>query len=793
MPKDNEAVHGGIGASPKRREDVRFLSGTGNYTDDINLRGQAYVHFLRSDVAHGKINSLDLSEAEQMPGVLRIFTGADFRDAGSIPCGWQVTDRFGNPMQEPRHPVLCDTHVRHVGDPYAAIVAETREQARDAAEAIVADIEELPAVVDMRAALEGGATKVHEELTSNLCFDWGFVEENKQAVDDAIKNAAHVTTVELINNRLVPNAMEPRVAIGDYNRGTGKSTLYTTSQNPHVIRLLMGAFVLNIPEHKLRVVAPDVGGGFGSKIYHYAEEAFCTYAAKALNRPVKWTCTRSEAFLSDAQARDHVTRIELALDKDNNFTAVRTSTLANMGAYLSTFAPSIPTWLHGTLMAGNYKTPLVYVNVRAVFTNTVPVDAYRGAGRPEATYQLERVIDKAARELGVDPIALRRQNFITDFPYQTPVAVEYDSGDFNRLMDKLEAKADLGGFIARRKQSDKNGKLRGLGINCFIEACGIAPSNLVGQLGARAGLYESATVRVNATGGITVMTGSHSHGQGHETVFPQVVADMIGIPADMIEIEHGDTANTPMGMGTYGSRSIAVGGSAMVRATEKIIAKAKKIAAHMMEAADSDIELKNGKFTVAGTDKSLAWGDVTLAAYVPHNYPLDEVEPGLEETAFYDPNNFTFPAGAYACEVEVDPETGKVTIEKFTTADDFGNVVNPMIVDGQVHGGLTQGIGQALLENCSYDADGQLLSASYMDYCMPRADDVPFFAVDHSNGTPCTHNPLGVKGCGEAGAIGSTPTVINAVIDALQSGGHKVDHIDMPVTPSRVWAAMQQG
>ncbi|HEY9038057.1 MAG TPA: xanthine dehydrogenase family protein molybdopterin-binding subunit [Roseovarius sp.] len=793
MPKDTPPDHGGIGASPKRREDVRFLSGTGNYTDDINLRGQAYVHFLRSDMAHGKINGLDLSEAVKMPGVLRIFTGEDFKSAGSIPCGWQVTDRFGQPMQEPRHPVLCETHVRHVGDPIAAIVAETLNEARDAAEAIGLDIEELPAVVDMRAALEDGATKVHDELTSNLCFDWGFVEENKQAVDDAIKAAAHVTTVELINNRLVPNAMEPRVAIGDFNRGTGESTLYTTSQNPHVIRLLMGAFVLNIPEHKLRVVAPDVGGGFGSKIYHYAEEAFCTYAAKALNRPVKWTCTRSEAFLSDAQARDHVTKIELALDKDNNFTAVRTSTLANMGAYLSTFAPSIPTWLHGTLMAGNYKTPLVYVNVRAVFTNTIPVDAYRGAGRPEATYQLERVIDKAARELGMDPIALRRQNFVTEFPYQTPVAVEYDSGDFNRLVDKLEAQADLGGFEARRKESEAKGKLRGLGVNCFIEACGIAPSNLVGQLGARAGLYESATVRVNATGGITVMTGSHSHGQGHETVFPQVVADMIGIDANMIEIVHGDTANTPMGMGTYGSRSIAVGGSAMVRATEKIIAKAKKIAAHIMEASDGDIELKDGKFTVAGTDKSLAWGDVTLAAYVPHNYPLDEVEPGLEETAFYDPNNFTYPAGAYACEVEVDPETGKVTIERFITADDFGNVMNPMIVDGQVHGGLAQGIGQALMENCTYNADGQLLSASYMDYCMPRADDMPFFVVDHSNGTPCTHNPLGVKGCGEAGAIGSTPTVVNAVVDALQSGGHKVDHVDMPVTPSRVWAAMQQG
>ncbi|SFN34204.1 carbon-monoxide dehydrogenase large subunit [Roseovarius lutimaris] len=786
MPKD-----GGIGASTKRREDVRFLTGTGNYTDDINLRGQAYVHFLRSDVAHGKINKVDTEAASGMPGVLRIFTGADFEGVGSIPCGWQVTDRFGEVMQEPAHPVLAQGKVRHVGDPIAAIVAETYMQARDAAEAIEYDIDELPAVVNMKDALKEGAPKVHDDLKNNLCYDWGFVEENKAAVNEAFEKAAHVTTLELVNNRLIANPMEPRVAVGDFNRSTGDSTLYTTSQNPHVIRLLMGAFVLGIPEHKLRVVSPDVGGGFGTKIFHYAEEAFCTFAAKALNRPVKWTSTRSEAFMSDAHGRDHVTKIELALDKDNNFTALRTDTHANMGAYLSTFAPSVPTWLHGTLMAGNYKTPLIYVNVKAVFTNTVPVDAYRGAGRPEATYQLERVIDKAARELGVDPIALRRQNFITEFPYATPVAVEYDTGDYNATMDKLEEIADFKGFAARRKASEAKGMLRGLGINCYIEACGIAPSNLVGQLGARAGLYESATVRVNATGGLVVMTGSHSHGQGHETAFPQVIAEMIGIDADMVEIVHGDTGNAPMGMGTYGSRSLAVGGSAMVRATEKIINKAKKIAAHLMEASEADIELKDGAFSVAGTDKSVAWGDVTLAAYVPHNYPLEDIEPGLEETAFYDPSNFTYPSGAYACEVEVDPDTGRVTIERFSAADDFGNIVNPMIVSGQVHGGIGQGIGQALLEACAYDENGQLQTGSYMDYAMPRADDVPFYTVDHSCQTPCTHNPLGVKGCGEAGAIGSPPAVVNAVIDALQSGGKNVTHIDMPLSPSRVWDAMQ--
>jgi carbon-monoxide dehydrogenase large subunit len=791
MPKDGDLKEGGIGASSKRREDVRFLTGNGNYTDDINVRGQAYVYFLRSDVAHGTLKSVDTAAAAAMPGVVQIFTGADFEAIGGIPCGWEVTDKHGKPMQEPKHPVLAHGKVRHVGEPIAAVVADSLEQARDAAEAIDVDIAELPAVINMKAAYADGATKVHDDLTSNLCYDWGFVEENKGAVEEAFKNAHHVTTLELVNNRLVANPMEPRVAIGEYARSDEQYTLHTTSQNPHVIRLLMGAFVLGIPEHKLRVVAPDVGGGFGTKIFHYQEEAFCTFAAKACNRPVKWTSSRSEAFMSDAHGRDHVTTIQLALDKDNNFTALRTDTLANMGAYLSTFASSVPTWLHGTLMAGNYKTPLIYVNVKAMFTNTVPVDAYRGAGRPEATYQIERVIDMAARELGVDPVALRRQNYVTEFPYATPVAVEYDTGDYHATMDKLTEIADFAGFEARRKASEAKGKWRGLGINNYIEACGIAPSNLVGQLGARAGLYDAATVRVNATGSISVMVGAHSHGQGHETSFPQVVAEMIGIDESLIDIVHGDTSKIPFGMGTYGSRSLAVCGSAMVRATEKIIAKAKKIAAHLLEASDTDIELKDGMFSVAGTDKSVAWGDVTLSAYVPHNFPLEEIEPGLEETAFYDPSNFTYPAGAYACEVEVEPETGKVTIERFAAADDFGNVINPMIVSGQVHGGIAQGVGQALLEGCSYDEEsGQLLTGSYMDYAMPRADDLPFYSVDHSCQTPCTHNPLGVKGCGEAGAIGSPPSVVNAVIDALNSGGKKVAHIDMPLTPDRVWTAI---
>ncbi len=783
MPKD-----GGIGASSKRREDVRFLTGRGRYTDDINLNNQTYAWFLRSEVAHGTINAIDTSAAEAMDGVVKVFTARDFEGVGGVPCGWQVTDRFGNPMKEPKHPVLAEGKVRHVGDPIAVVVAESEAQARDAAEAIAVDITELPAVMDMKAALADGATKVHDDLDDNLCYDWGFVEENREAVDAAIAEAAHVTTLELTNNRLVANPMEPRVAVGDFNPGTEDYTLYTTSQNPHVIRLLMGAFVLGIPEHKLRVIAPDVGGGFGSKIYHYAEEAFVTFASAQVRRPVKWTSTRSEAFISDAHGRDHVTKIELAMDADHNFTALRCDTYANMGAYLSTFAPSIPTWLHGTLLAGNYRTPLIYTNVKAVFTTTTPVDAYRGAGRPEATFQLERVIDKAARELGVDPAELRRKNFIKpeEFPYQTPVAVVYDTGNYHATLEKGLEMAGVDTFEARRAESAANGKLRGLGIAHFIEACGIAPSNLVGQLGARAGLYESATVRVNATGSISVMTGSHSHGQGHETAFPQVVAEMLGIDEGMVEVVHGDTANTPMGMGTYGSRSIAVGGSAMVRATEKIINKAKKIAAHLLEASEADIELADGQFSVAGTDKSVAWGDVTLAAYVPHNYPLEDIEPGLEETAFYDPSNFTYPSGAYICEVEVDPDTGKVEVLGFTAADDFGNVINPMIVEGQVHGGVAQGIGQALLENCAYDENGQLLSGSYMDYTMPRADDLPMFEVDHSCITPCTHNPLGVKGCGEAGAIAAPAAFMNAVTDALGT-----EAVTMPASPEKVWRIAQ--
>ena len=786
------AADGGMGHATKRREDVRFLMGRGKYTDDYTPQNTSYCAFARSTVANGKIKGINTDAAAAMPGVVAVFTGEDFAEVGGNPAGWAIVSRDGTPMQEPKRPVLAHGKVRHVGDAYAAVVAETLEQALDAVEAIEADIEELDAIIDMADALANDKTLVHDEIGTNMCFDWGWIEDNRAATDEAIKNAPHVTTLELVNNRLVPNAMEPRCSIGEYDPGTGDYRLTTTSQNPHLTRLLISAFVMGIPENKLTVHAPDVGGGFGSKIYHYGEEALVLAAAKKLNRPVKWTSTRTEAFLSDAHGRDHVTKIELACEKDGTFIAFRTETMANVGAYLSNFSTATPTFLHGTLMAGNYAVPNVYVNVKAVFTNTAPVDAYRGAGRPEATFSLERVIDKAARELGISPVEIRRKNFVQpdQFPFTSAAGLEYDTGDYGALMDGLETKADLAGFEARAAQSAKNGKLRGLGVNTYIEACGIAPSNLVGVLGSRVGLYDAATVRVNATGNISVMVGAHSHGQGHETAFPQVVADLLGVDPMSVEIVHGDTSKIPFGMGTYGSRSLAVCGSAVYRATEKIIKKATLIAAHMMEDKPENVEFADGDFSVKGTNKRVGFGDVALKAYIPHEFPLEEIEPGLEETAFYDPANFTYPSGAYACEVEVDPDTGKVEICSMVAMDDFGNVVNPMIVTGQVQGGLAQGIGQALLEHGIYDGNGQLLSGSLMDYAMPRADDLPNLVVDHSHATACTHNPIGVKGCGEAGAIGSPPTVVNAVIDALQRGGHNVEHIDMPVSPARVWAAM---
>ena len=772
----------GIGAAVTRKEDFRFLTGQGNYTDDIARPGQAHAVFVRSDVAHANLNSVDCEAARAMPGVVAVFTGDDLEGVGGVPCGFAPD---GGPMNEPPRPVLAQGKVRFVGDMVAMVIAETAQQARDAAEAVVVDYDELPAVVSMEAALADGAPTIHD-LDDNSCFSWGIGDA--EATDAAFAKADHVTTLELVNNRKCPNAIEPRAAIGEYDTAHDSYTLYTTSQNPHVIRLLMGAFVLGIPEHKLRVVSPDVGGGFGSKIPHYPEEVAVTWAGKQVGRPVKWTAERSESFLSDTHGRDHVTRVELACTSEGEFLGLRVHTQANMGAYLSTFAPLIPTYLYGTLLAGLYTTPAIRGEVDGVFTNTAPVDAERGAGRPEASFLIERVVEMAARELGIDPMEIRRRNFVPSdaFPYQTPVIVQYDSGNYGPVLDRAAELADYAGFAQRREEAKNRGRLRGIGFAGYIEACGVAPSNVAGIIGARAGLFEAAQVRVHPTGSVSVYTGSHSHGQGHETTFAQIVSDRLGIPFENVDVVHGDTDQIPFGMGTYGSRSLAVGGSAIAKALDKIVAKGRKIAAHALEAGEADIDFEAGEFRVRGTDKSVAFGDVALSAYVPHNYPLEELEPGLDEGAFYDPVNFTFPAGFHICEVEVDPETGHTQIVNWNAVDDFGKIINPMIVDGQVHGGIAHGVGQALLENCAYDEEsGQLLSGSLTDYCIPRADDLPSFYIETTE-TPCPHNPLGVKGCGEAGAIAAPPALINAITDAIG-----VAHLDMPATPEKVWAALQ--
>ena len=784
-----------MGASVKRVEDQRFITGKGQYTDDIKLPGMTFATIVRSPFAHANIKSIDTSAAQNAPGYVASFVGSDIADAiAGVPCGWQVDFKNGDTMNEPPHPLLARGKARHVGDAVAVVIAETQAQAKDAAALVEIEYEELPAVVNISEALKDGAPQLHEEAPNNCIFEWE-LGSGMAVVNSALESAAHVTTMDIVNQRLVPNAIEPRCAIGDYDDSRDYHTLYTSSQNPHVIRLLMCAFVLALPEHKVRVVAPDVGGGFGSKIFHYIEEALMVWVAKQIKRPVKWTAERTESFLTDGQGRDHVTKASMGFDKDGLMVALKVETEANLGAYLSTFSTAVPTYLHGTLLQGLYTTPAVHVTVNAGVTNTAPVDAYRGAGRPEATYVLERMVETAAAELGVDPAELRLKNFIPPFDgsekepgYQTQVALQYDSGNYEGVLKRLLEMSDYENLKKERETARANGKLMGIGLSTYIEACGIAPSAVVGSLGARAGLFEAANIRVEPTGSVTLFTGSHSHGQGHETTFAQIIADDLGIPLENVEVVHGDTGKVPFGMGTYGSRSLAVGGSAIVKSLDKIKEKGAKIAAHLLEASKEDLDFADGKWTVKGTDKSVAFGDVSLTAYVPHNYP-EGLEPGLDATSFYDPVNFTYPFGAHLAVVEVDAETGKVDLKRFIACDDVGNVVNPMIVDGQIHGGVAQGIGQALLEGAVYDESGKLNTASYLDYAMPRADDLPSFELDRTV-TPCPHNPLGAKGAGEAGTIGSTPAVVNAVVDALRPLG--INDLEMPLSPQRVWAAMQQ-
>ena len=784
MATTTEATERLFGASIKRREDPRFLTGKGVYTDDLKLPGMTHAAFVRSPHAHGRIRAIDSDAARRYPGVVAVFTGQDLRNGGvqPMPVGWLLPD-----IKIAERRVLAPEVARHVGEAVAVVIADTPYIARDAAELVQVDYEPLPAVTNAEEAI-GCDVRLHDCAPDNVCFQWSLGDET--AADEAFARASTVVRQRFLNQRLIPNAIEPRASLATYNAQTDELTLYLTSQNPHVHRLLMAAFVLGIPEHRFRVIAPDVGGGFGSKIFIYPEECAVAWAAKALGRPVKWTAERRESFMSDMHGRDHVTDAELALDADGKILGLRANTIANLGAYLSLFGPSVPTYLYGTLLSGQYEIPAIHCRVRGVHTNTAPVDAYRGAGRPEACYVVERLVDLAARQLGLDPVELRRRNFIPSdrFPYQTPVALQYDSGDYAKAMDRA---VEMVGYERLRREQEElraKGRYLGIGISSYIEACGLAPSQVAGAIGAQAGLWESATVRVHPTGKVTVFTGSHSHGQGHETTFAQLAADELGITVEDVEIVHGDTGRVPFGMGTYGSRSGAVGGTAIHMSIEKIKEKGKRIAAHLLEAAPEDVEFEGGKFFVRGSaDRAKSFGEISLAAYLAHSMPPG-VEPGLDATSFYDPANFTYPFGTHIAVVEVDRESGETTLRRYVAVDDVGNVINPMIVDGQLHGGIAQGVAQALWEHGIYDETGQLLTASLMEYGIPKAHQLPFFETDRTV-TPSPVNPLGIKGAGEAGTIASPVAVANAVMDALSPLG--ITNIDMPFTPAKVWQAMQ--
>lgn len=765
----------GIGQPLRRVEDQRFLTGTGSYTDDLHLEGETHGVVVRSPFAHATIKSIDIDEALASPGVLAVYTADDLTKAGikDIPCVAGMKNGVTTFVRHDRS-ILARDRARHVGDPVAFVVAETLAQAQDAAELVDVDYDELPSVTDTAAAIREDAPHVWDDTPNNHSFVWH--HGDKEAVDAAFEKAAHKVSVTLINNRIVVNSLEPRVAIANFDGD--RYQLFTPSQGVHNIKNQLSRTIFDIPPEKLHVVTPDVGGGFGMKLFVHPEQPLVLFAAQQLKRPVRWTAERAaDAFLSDIQGRDHVSHAELALDEDLNFLGLRVNTTANMGAYLSNYAPFIATMAGCRMLAGVYRTPAIHVEVNGVYSNTVPVDAYRGAGRPEAAYLVERLVDKAARDLGVDPTELRRRNFIgeNDFPHKTPVGPTYDCGLFARTMDQALERAERNGFEGRRAQSEANGKRRGLGLAYYIEACGAGPG-------------ETADIRVAENGHVTVLIGTQSNGQGHETAYRQIVAAKLGIDIDRISVIQGDSDKIEKGSGTGGSRSIPEGGTASRDAAQEVINKGTLIAAEAMETAAGDIEFADGQFTVAGTDKSLSLAEVAQAAHDPKNL-ADGMEPGLDGKAFFQGGESTYPNGCHVCELEVDPDTGTVDILRYTVVDDFGTVINPMMLEGQVHGGIAQGMGQALLEHTVYDNDsGQLLSGSFMDYAMPRADHLPFVDFTYHEDAPCLNNPMGAKGAGEAGAIGAPPAIINALVDALQEYG--VDHIDMPATPEVVWRSI---
>ena len=774
-----------VGTSMKRREDPRFLQGRGSYVANLKLPNMTYLAIKRSPYAHAVIKGINTKKAKALPGVIGVFTGEDTADIGMLPSGWNVPG-----IKVPANRVLQTDKVRHVGDRVAMVVAENPYIAQDALDLIEVDYEPLPAVVDAKKAGEDGAPQLHDSVPNNISYRWAL--GNKEACDKAFAEADKVVELDLTNQRLIATAIEPRAAVAQWDPAKEEMTLWTTSQNPNLTRVVLSAFLIGIPEHKLRLISPDVCGGFGSKIPTYPEEALVPWAARKVGRPVKWVASRSEAAMSDTQGRDHVTHCKLALKNDGTITGLYVATWANNGAYISLVASLIPTAFYITLLSGLYKIPGIYGDVWGTLTNTVWVDAYRGAGRPEAAYVVERLVDVAARELNMDPVEIRRKNFIPagEFPYQTPVALQYDSGNYAGLMDKALEVSDYAALRAAQAEARKEGRLVGIGLAACIEASGPVPSKVAGALGGVTGFWESGSVRVHATGKVTALTGAHAHGQGHETTFAQIVADELGISVDDVDIVHGDTAVIPNGMGTYGSRSTSVGGSALVRSAEKIRAKMLKIAAHQLEAPLDELiyDKTEGKVHVKGVpSKAKSFGELAFAAYTAHNLP-DGLEPGLEEDTYYDPANFTYPNSVHIAQVEIDPETGQVTVQKYFAVDDVGKVINPMIVDGQVSGGVVQGVGQALLEHGVYDENGQLITMGLSEYAMPRAHHFPPMVIDRTE-TPSPHNPLGVKGVGEMGTIAATPTIANAVMDALAPLG--IRHLDMPLTPEKIWRAMQ--
>jgi carbon-monoxide dehydrogenase large subunit len=781
----------GIGAPLRRVEDRRLLTGRGRFVADIELPGALACALVRSPHAHARIRAIDVSAAVAAPGVVAVFTGADMAADGMAPMRpmWAVRSRDGAPMAEPPRFALARETVRHVGEPVVAVFAESFPQAADAAERVAFDYEPLPAVTDARAAQAEGAPQLHAAAPGNVCFRWARGDE--AAVRKAFQSAANTVAIDVVNNRLVGAAIEPRAVMATAEPGDGKLTLYTSTQAPHHIRRQVTE-QLGIPESALRVISPDVGGGFGYKGKLYPEESIIVWAARRLTRPVRWVASRSESFAADNQARDHLTRAELALDGDGNFLALHVRTFANLGAYVSTFGAAIPSAIYSALFAGGYRTPAIFVEVTGVFTNTTPTDAFRGAGRPEACYVLERLADTAAAKLGLDRADIRRRNLIppSAMPYKTPIGPTYDCGDFPKIFARALEVADYGHFAKRRADAARRGRLAGIGMACYVESSGVAPSRFAGALGGRVGFYEAASIRVEPDGAVRAMLGTHNHGQGHATTFAQILASKLGVAIEQVEVVEGDTDAVPHGTGTFGSRSIAVGGCALDRAADKIVAKGKLIAGHLLEAATTDVDFTDGAFVVAGTDRRVSFAEVARAAYVPHNFPLETVEPGLQETAVYDPPSFAFSNGAHICELEVDPDTGRIEIVGFWGIDDVGTVINPMIVEGQIHGGLAQGLGQALLEHCAYDGAGQLVSGSFMDYAIARADDLPPFVTECDESQPCTHNPLGAKGCGEAGSIGAPAALVSAALDALGPLG--VTDLEMPLTSEQVWRRIRE-